>query len=369
MEYLFLLYIVSALFWPTVIIIAVIFFVRRRKSPHPQVDHGMQIALSREDAVSQWYLLLSLFFLGVTLISLNHDVGEPLGLRAILLVTTIVGFVAAYYFRAVSLVIFSLLAAAMWWAAQGYVYVEESSIRSMWIFAGLGLLILFYYSVGNIHTSILHYKRFGTVYQVLGVVAIIVLLFIMSTRAGLGLLEELTDREAIFNSWQATVTFILLTGASAGAVVYAAIKKALYPAEAVAVCFLIILFVSLAFIPPQSVFLDGNTYESMLDPELTSAGILWAILFNLISFFALLGLIFSGYMRKETWLINLGSVFLFLFIVIKYTDWFFTFLERSVFFIGAGLLLFGVGWFMEKGRRAVVANITAEKKSSGETSI
>jgi len=44
-------------------------------------------------------------------------------------------------------------------------------------------------------------------------------------------------------------------------------------------------------------------------------------------------------------------------IFVKYFDWFFTFLDKSVFFISAGVLLFVVGWLMEKGRRYMLAEI------------
>ena len=70
-----------------------------------------------------------------------------------------------------------------------------------------------------------------------------------------------------------------------------------------------------------------------------------------------MGVIFVGYGRKEKWLINLGIFFLFIFILVKYFDWFFDFLDKSVFFIGAGVLLFAVGWFMGKGRRYMLSEM------------
>ena len=71
-----------------------------------------------------------------------------------------------------------------------------------------------------------------------------------------------------------------------------------------------------------------------------------------------------GYVKKEKWLINLGAAFLFMLIIVKYFDWFFTFLDKSIFFIGAGILLFIVGWLMEKGRRNILQNISTPKQQT-----
>lgn len=131
--------------------------------------------------------------------------------------------------------------------------------------------------------------------------------------------------------------------------------------EILAVVLLAIIFIVIALLPEQQLFIrQGMTIyygTSFSGNELSASGILWAIIFNLAIFFELLGLIFSGYLRREKWLINLGVFFLFILILVKYFDWFFTFLDKSVFFIGAGILLFAVGWFMERGRRYMISNI------------
>jgi uncharacterized membrane protein len=85
---------------------------------------------------------------------------------------------------------------------------------------------------------------------------------------------------------------------------------------------------------------------------------LFTLIYNIAIFLELFGLIYLGYMRGETWLINFGALFLFLLIIAKYFDWFFTFLDKSIFFIGAGILFFVVGWIMERGRRYMISNIS-----------
>jgi len=132
--------------------------------------------------------------------------------------------------------------------------------------------------------------------------------------------------------------------------------------ELFAVFALALFFGITALLPEQNMFVQTtrsyNLYYS--GNELSSTGVLWAITYNFAIFFELLGLIITGYLRRETWLINFGALFLFLLIIVKYFDWFFTFLDKSIFFIGAGILLFVVGWFMEKGRRYMISNIKTQ---------
>ena len=112
------------------------------------------------------------------------------------------------------------------------------------------------------------------------------------------------------------------------------------------------------FVFKQIIFIGSRSRE------LSASGVLWAIILNVLLFGEIMGVILAGYGRKEKWLINLGVFFLFIFILVKYFDWFFDFLDKSVFFIGAGILLFAVGWFMEKGRRYMLAEMKNENEET-----
>jgi uncharacterized membrane protein len=105
-------------------------------------------------------------------------------------------------------------------------------------------------------------------------------------------------------------------------------------------------------LPDQNIFFNSNY-------ELSATGIFWAAIINFALFFEILGVIFSGYLRKELWLVNMGTIFLLIFVAVKYFDWFFDFMDKSVFFLVAGVLLFGVGWTMERGRRYLVKSINS----------
>lgn len=367
MDLLFLLGILLLLVGPIIIIGLIgliVYFVRRRhKKLHPAQDKEwyLRFALSKEDAVSQLFLLLSFFFLGVTLLAFNKDFGEPLSWRTIFLITSLLGLVGAYYFKTIYTLAFSLIGLASWWGAQASQWVERNGIRISAVFVGLLFLALLFYSLGHLHEKRVKFKRFALVYLILGIIAVTSVLFFFSTRPGLGAIGAMTRGASFFGSWQLILSLLIFLAAVIGTAFYAAVQKLLSRFELLAVLALTGLFGLTALLPAQIIFVgDGRFYDFYYGGgELSLRGILWAVIYNFAIFFELLGLIFSGYLRREIWLINLGALFLFLLIIVKYFDWFFTFLDKSIFFIGAGILLFVVGWFMERGRRYVISNVKA----------
>ena len=361
--------ILSSLIWPIIIVVAIVYFIRRkRKKVHPSQnkDWYLQFALSKEDSVSQFFLLLSFFFLGVTLFAFNSDFGGPLTWRTILLITSFVGLVGAYYLKLIYTLVFSLIGLTSWWGAQAALWIDAKDIKTSAILAGLSFLALIFYSVGHLHEKEIRFKRFALVYTVLGIISITSTLFFFSTKPGVGLIGDMTKGLSIFGSWQLTLSLFVLLAVLIGTALSAAVRKLISPLELIAVFGLACLLGVTVLLPEQIMFEQGTRANSFQygGRVLSSRGVLWALIYNAAIFFELLGLIFSGYFRRETWLINLGAVFLFLLIIVKYFDWFFTFLDKSIFFIGAGILLFVVGWLMERGRKYMISNIESETQST-----
>jgi hypothetical protein len=352
----------SLLQW-VVILGLIVYFVRRRKPALPPAQDRewyLRLALSNEDALSQLFLLLAGLFCGVTLAAFKRDFGWTLDGREILLITALVGLAGAYYFKAVYLLFFSLIGLTGWWGARAAGWLEKTDIRTAAIFAGLTFIALLFYSLGHLHEKEVRYKRFALVYLELGIVAIIGVLFCLSTKAGIAVLGEMSKGATCLASGPMTFSLFIILAALLGTTLYAAGQKLLFPFEALGVIALACLFGSALLLPQPTVLVQAahNTAYGRL--ELTSAGLVWVVIYNIALFLKLLGSIFSGYLRRETWLVNLGALFLFVFIIVKYFDWFFSFLEKSVFFIIAGALLFGVGWSMEKGRRRMISQIKSQ---------
>jgi hypothetical protein len=351
----FFLVILSTLFSPITIILVIVYLLRRKKGKsglHQNNYRDLRLALS------QWFLLLSIFFLGVTMLGINKDLGDTIPWETITLITSVVGLIFAYYFNILSPLVVGLAGIWGWWCSQSYVWTQSKDIKTSVIFVGVAFMALLFYVLGHIHEKASKYQSFARVYLIFGIVSVTGILFFLSSKPGLGVLAEMTKGASLLGSWQITISLLVFSFILLGATLYSAGRKLLSLPEAFVVLVLALLFGSLALLPQQNVFIQtGKLLSYYSNNGLSAIGVLWAILFNIILFLELLGLIFSGYIQRKEWLINLGAFFLFLLIIVKYFDWFFTFLDKSIFFIGAGILLFGVGWFMEKGRRLVISTI------------
>ncbi|RME61043.1 hypothetical protein D6779_00880 [Candidatus Parcubacteria bacterium] len=369
-----LFYTIFDLLFPILLVVIIVlvasWIIRHRKKKHVLQDREwyFRLAFSREDAVSQLFFLLSFFFFGVTLLALNRDFGDLLSWRVILFITSIVGLVGAYYFKIIYTLAFSLIGLAAWWGAQAMEWsdLQGKDIKISAAFTGLVLIAILFYALGRLYEREMKLKRLALVFLILGIIPVTGVLFFLSTRQGIRILGHMTEGKPFFASWQITLSLLVFAAAIVGVMLYAASKKLVPPLELIAVFCLAALFGVIAFLPEQFARAGiGPPYSVGVHRGglgLSGNELFWALVFNLAVFLELLGLILAGYFKKERWLVNLGAFFLSLLIIVKYFDWFFTFLDKSVFFIGAGALLFMVGWFMERGRRYILQGIRSEPR-------
>lgn len=82
-----------------------------------------------------------------------------------------------------------------------------------------------------------------------------------------------------------------------------------------------------------------------------------AVVFNLLYFASLIWLIFFGMHRGNQQLVNLAFFFFALALLSRYFDTFWELLDRSLFFMGGGVLVVALGIFLERRRRAIVAGM------------
>lgn len=352
---------------PILLIGLIIFFVsRRHKKVHASEDKDwyLRFSLSKEDSVSQLFLLLSVAFLSLTLLAFNRDLHGPLSWQTVILINSLVSLLCAYRYKAVYPLILGLVGFVSWWGAQAVNWsklADNQEIKSSVIYIGFALLALLFYALGHLHEKEIKYKRFALVYSILGIISLSSILFLFSTKPGLNFFSDSLSGVSVFGSFPLVISFVIFLVGIFGATLYSHSKKLIFPFETAAIFILTAFFGLILFLPEQNLYLNqsGHYYSNDL---LSGAGMVWALVFNLMVFVQILGVIISGYLRKESWLVNLGAFFLFLLIIVKYFDWFFSFLDKSVFFIGAGIILFLVGWFMEKGRRYVLRDIKPAAK-------
>src|SRR3989344_3771081 len=314
---------------------------------------------NRKNSTNTMFALdyIPFLFLGITLLRLNQEMNYLLQWQTILLISSLAALAGAYTLKNVYLLAGGLVSISMWWTTQADLWGEKINVAPASVVAGIGLIATLFYTLGRLHEWNPRAKRFALTYLVFGLVSATVILFIFSTGLGLEGLEELTDGAPITQVPQVLLSLLVFAIAIVAALVMAVMKKLIFPGELAGVLIVAALIGSIAFLPAQPL-VKGDSYG--FSRELTSTGIIWASIFNIALLAELVGIVFMGYARRATWLINLGALGLFIFIFTKYFDWFFSFLNKSVFFIGAGLLLFLLGWGMERGRRRMLARMRAQ---------
>jgi len=356
----FIIYIILAI----IIGVSVIFGIARiassvflnKKRLNNKQGPFSSLTLSREDAVAQLFFLLSVLFFFLAFLIFNKNVGQIISWQTILLISTAVAVFVAYNFKAFYVFLLSLFGICLWWIAQNIRWFEESAdpVQSTYVVTGLIFIFLIFYVLGRIHEINEKFKRLSLSYLFLSVVPIVGIFFILSTQMGLSLFQEMTRGTIFFFSWQMALSLFILIAVFIAVLAYAILNKSLIYYELSAIIIIGLIFLIIAILPEQNLF---YRYSYYLDSSLSATGVFWALIFNLISFAGLTGIILLGYIKKEEWFINLGAFILLLFILVKYFDWFFKFLNKSIFFIGAGILLFVVGWLMERGRKKMISNI------------
>lgn len=323
----------------------------------------LQTSLSPEDAISQLYFLLALGFLGVTLFTFNRNLGQPFAWQTILFVASVVGLATAYYYKLIYALACSLIGIIVWWVVQAGTWVTDKNIQTSAIFCTFVLLSLLLIALGTLHEFKPQFKRAATTYEALGILMTAGVLFMLSSNTGLDYFQSLLKGQPFYSSWQLSISLLVMFALLGSTVIYGLYKKLTHIQEACVMGLLAIVFVIVAFLPETQMRESYNTLSYGLSysgvGSLTSAGAFWAMTFNILTLLGLLSVMLAGNLRRETWQINLGAVLLFIYVFVKYFDWFYTFLDKSVFFIGAGILFFVIGFIMERSRKKIIEKITA----------
>jgi hypothetical protein len=306
----------------------------------------LQLFLSREDAVSQLFFLFSIFFLAITLLAFNRDLGDPLSWRTILLFTSIIGIMIAYYFKVIYTLAVSLIAFTVWWHLQALEWIKGEDIKTSALFTGLLFIATIFYLLGRAHEKDIKFKRVSVVYSILGLLPITSALFYFSTKCGLITLEEIIGDNSFFSSWEIAISLFIFFAFIIGILIYALSKKLIFKTEALTICILILLFGSISLLPKQTIFLKPDLPVPLepqtsipLEPQtptplephayfeycrkisLSRIGNFWATIFNILVLIETLGLVILGHLKKENWLRKLGLLCVFLLFLVKFVDW------------------------------------------------
>lgn len=348
---------------PTLIFGLIIYFIIRPRDKKNNFILGFD---SKEDALSQIAFLLATAFFGIFLYSLSKRIGSDLfDWKTVILLTAIFSAFIAYYFKAVISLVFAIPTFIVWWGSSSGFWIEKYEVKPIIALSALGLVCVCLFLKGRMLELLSGtreiFKKFSVVYYVMGILSTLFLVMFFSMEFGLRGIEEMSQGKAIFASWQLALWLIIFAAGLIGLIIYLAIKDKdrVITHELAGAGVLGILFATLPFLPEQKLFISsqssyyGSEQMGILS-RVTPAGFFWLILFNLLALFLCLGIIFIGYLRKENWMVNLGALSLGFLILIKYFDWFYSSMDKSLFFLVGGVLLFVIGWVMDRSRKKLL---------------
>lgn len=249
----------------------------------------------------------------------------------------------AYLLRSQAMIVLAVLnlAVALGWDTAFWMldWRDWAIVPFFSVYVIFGVLL---YAIGNVHGAFPGTQQYRTAYGALGLICIF------------GGLLPLTFAEVLDDGLTqsghdlptgAVIRLAVLLALAAGAAV-----ASLFARRRSATAFREALALGVLVLVGGSLFWLGG-----------APGPAGAIVLNLVLLALTVGAIAVGYLNREAAWVNLGSLFFGTQVIVRYFDWFWALLPRSVFFIGVGLVLMLGGMALERTRRRVVRQLVAAR--------
>lgn len=244
-----------------------------------------------------------------------------------------------------------------------YQISSQNGVDKVLSFIVAFLLFASLYTIAFTFFDKLRSKRYYTVLTLIAVLGLDILSFVLGAFSSRDIWETITSNTNT-SIWNNTKTLSILLGVIgifgiSGISAWKHIKSHWYQGIGILIgltgSLLLVLLpiVPALYDPNQPYVYDINTLANKnreLFPHIIS--------FNIIFLIGVLWLLYSAYKLKEVWRLNLSILALFGFILVRYFDWVEkTELDRSIFFLGLGIVFLITGYFLERIRRNVLASI------------
>lgn len=194
-------------------------------------------------------------------------------------------------------------------------------------FFGLPVLYLIsgilLFGIGNLHHLSDNLKAIARIYKIAGIKIAMLALFLLTFRFFSGHYAAFNIREGLEFSSQFTTGFVILSILS---IIFTVISLFFNPSKSETLILESSIALGLSVIALVFFFYPASTN-------------IYVILFNLILMGCIIMILFIGYNREDMKLVNLGMFYLWVLIVVRYFDFFWKLLPRSVFFMVGGFIL------------------------------
>lgn len=207
------------------------------------------------------------------------------------------------------------------------------------------------FGIGGLHYASDTLKNIARTYRIAGIKVVLLSLFFLTFNlfSGRGLSEMRNNAQ----SSELGFNFAVSNQFTVGLVIFAVLA-------------LIIAIINLFFNITQS---ETNILENGLSLGLLAIALIffffpatnsiYVVLFNLILAGLIFTLLFVGYNKQDMKLVNMGVFWVSVLIVVRYFDFFWSLLPRSIFFMVGGLILILGGIALEKKRRQLKSQFGA----------
>jgi hypothetical protein len=345
----------SIVVWPLLVLGLVLALVRSRSA----TGDGWTLALPAPETLAEVFFVIAVCFVGLALMGFNRDLDLRLQPREVVLVSSMVALVTAYLFEAAWPLLLAVVGISGWWGTQAQLWITEARVRPAVLVTGLGLLALLCVTLGALQARASRGRSRAAAYAVPGLAGVLGITFALSTTSGLLEIERGLLGAPPWDSVPISASLAAIGGGLALALLAAVATRALGPLEALAILLHGVLFAALAVGPPQALVVPSQTRRMWIPagPDLTDVGMAAAAGFNVLVFLQLVGIMAAGHARRQASMVNLGALFFLVAVVAKYFDWFFAFLNKSLFFVGAGVILLVAGFLLETSRRRMVPRL------------
>ncbi len=213
--------------------------------------------------------------------------------------------------------------------------IETGSYFPVYVALGLAL-----YAIGQVKDQFQELRQMGNVFRAAGLVVAFGGLYFLTFE---GLHDEGNRVElSLYRYW--ILAFLSAAGAVAPLIWLAwgrSGRLVASPAQIIEVIAVVILLIAALLMAGISGYND----------------IAFAILFNVLFSLAALGLMISGYLQESEGKVNLSLFLIAVYLISRYFEYAIEYLESSLVFVGAGLVLLLLGFILELGRRKMLSTM------------
>ena len=311
-------------------------------------------------------ILLGTLLFGATLFITTQIYQVNLQPKTLLFLWFIGVFPVVYVFKSPMVAGVSSILANMWIADSLFGYFSGAGSGDFYyapvFFIVAGALLS---EIGVLHDARPGLEMLGRMYRFCGTTIVLLSLFILTFRFSSESYWVQNSKFLIVpNQWLPVIFYLIcLLGIALGAfrlIRIIRMEPVRFDASFIE-RFGIFFFVSIALLlfvfPPQTLnfgFLNFiQTFIQTVLPGMSLMRLFYALLLNGLFVFSILQLLFVGYVHEDIVFINSGLFWSFLFILVRYFDFFWNLFDRSLFFLVGGILFIGLGIMMERKRRVI----------------